>query len=242
MQRLATMMSVLLPISLTGVTPALAEADNIPPPAIDIDSRIEIAFGVAFTTDYISKGSTQTGNGPAVQPYIEASYNLFYVGIWASNVEFGGVKDVEVDFYGGIKPEFGKLSLDLGFGYYYYRKDPANYGEFYAKADYAVTDDFTAGAHIYQEPYADQTWADLVAEYSGLPFDLSVSAKLGSDFGTRKLGDYKYAWNVGVARNLTEAISVDLRYYDSNYDPGRFVATLSFDSSGAAIRELLGDK
>lgn len=102
MLRLATMMSVLVPTALTGVTPVPAEADNIPAPAIDIDSRIELAFGVAFTTDYISKGSTQTDSRPAVQPYIEASYNLFYVSIWASNVEFGGVKDVEVDFYGGI--------------------------------------------------------------------------------------------------------------------------------------------
>jgi hypothetical protein len=35
------------------------------------------------------------------------------------------------------------------------------------------------------------------------------------------------AWNLGATRALTEILAVDLRYHDSNYDPGRLVLSLA---------------
>src|SRR5690348_1777696 len=78
----------------------------------------DIAFGAALTSDYISGGVSQTGGKPAVQGYVEANYNIFYVGTWASNVDFGEEPDAEIDLYAGIRPETDNAAFDLGYAHY----------------------------------------------------------------------------------------------------------------------------
>jgi uncharacterized protein (TIGR02001 family) len=119
---------------------------------------IQFSFGVGFTSNYISKGLTQTDNDPAIQPYMEVGYGIGYVGLWASNVSFGGVSDTELDVSIGIRPEFGDLSLDLGFVQYFYQKDDADYGEAYLFATYALNDQATVKAQYYREVYAEKDW------------------------------------------------------------------------------------
>ncbi len=211
-------------------TPAFAE--EAADPATD---AIDIAFGAALTSNYMFRSTSQTQDRPALQGYIEASYNIFYVGVWASNVRLGGVNDVEVDIYGGVRPEFGNLSLDLGFVQYIYQKDPTDYGDLYAKANYAFTDMFTGGVEYYHDPYNDWDWAALVAEVSGLPFEVSASGHLGTDFGSLQLGTDKVAWDAGLSRTFVDVVTLDLRYHDSNVDPARFVATLSVDTTLSAL-------
>ena len=75
--------------------------------------ELSFSYGVGITSNYISKGSTQTEDRPAIQPYVEASYGLFYAGLWASNVRFGGATDIEYDVYAGITPSWGNVELDL---------------------------------------------------------------------------------------------------------------------------------
>jgi len=68
-----------------------------------------------FTTDYIFRGISNTNQNPAVQASLDATYGIFYAGIWGSNVDFGGsvppgpvgidLATVEIDYYAGITPE-----------------------------------------------------------------------------------------------------------------------------------------
>lgn len=211
-----------------AVEPA-APATAVTEPAFDL------AFGVAFVSNYISRGATLTQDKPAVQPYVEASYAMFYAGTWVSNIRTDDVKDAEIDFYAGIRPTFGDLSLDFGYVHYYYPKDPADYGELYAKANYALTEQVSAGAAYYHDVFIDTDWADITASVTGLPLDVSLSGKLGSDFGSQGFDTDKVAWDLGVSRTFGDAVTVDVRYHDSNYDPGRFVAKLSFDTSWSAL-------
>ena len=73
----------------------------------------DIAFGVAFTTDYVSRGITNSNSEPAIQGYIEPSVELpnigtAYVNMWSSNVDYGeGFEGAEIDVAAGIRPEFG---------------------------------------------------------------------------------------------------------------------------------------
>ena len=77
-------------------------------------------YGVAFTSNYIDNGTTQSDDHPALQGYVEGSYGLFYGGVWASTVdfpedpEFGG-DNLEFDLYAGIRPTLGDLSFDLSY-------------------------------------------------------------------------------------------------------------------------------
>jgi hypothetical protein len=100
------------------------EAQGLPAPEAE-GQRVQFSYGVGLTTNYISKGLTQTDNQPAIQPYLELGYGIGYLGFWASNASFGGVNDNELDVSIGARPEFGKWSFDLGFVQYFYQKDDA---------------------------------------------------------------------------------------------------------------------
>lgn len=80
---------------------------------------------VALTTDYVFRGVSQTKEGPAIQGGYDLTCGMFYAGVWASNLDWGGfngnsVANIEMDWYLGIKPVTGKITWDLGVIYYTY--------------------------------------------------------------------------------------------------------------------------
>ena len=85
-----------------------------------------------LTTDYIFRGISQTDEGPAIQGGFELAYNILYLGVWGSNVDFGtsstsfgnsrNLANIEIDWYGGIKPVLKGVSFDIGVYYYTYPK------------------------------------------------------------------------------------------------------------------------
>lgn len=188
----------------------------------EIASAIEVAFGVTATTRYISRGLAQT-TGPAIQGYIEPSFGIFYAGVWASNVSLSP-DSAEIDLYAGIRPQFGDLSLDLGYAHYFYDRTGNCCGEWYAKAEYAFTEEFSAGGEIYYDHENDTKYGVLKASLA-LPHDFSVSGGFGTWF------DDSQDWNVGLSYTLQEKITLDARYHDSNHGPAYFLASISFDSS-----------
>jgi len=142
-----------------------------PPPAWDI------AFGSAIASDYVFRGITQSNGHASASAYFEPRYKInpnleLYAGIAGASISFPNRPSAEVDFYGGIRPTFGKLALDLGFIYYWYPggecfhgtaafcargvalpntnviKADTSFWEFYAKATYAITDAFSVGAGV----------------------------------------------------------------------------------------------
>ena len=90
-----------------------------PPPAWDI------AFGAAIASDYRFRGISQSNRQPSASAYFEPRYNLnpdwqLYAGIAGASIDFPNRAAAEIDFYGGVRPTFGKLALDLGVLYYWY--------------------------------------------------------------------------------------------------------------------------
>ncbi|MCE9685209.1 TorF family putative porin [Shewanella sp. AS16] len=99
---------------------------------------------VTGASDYSFNGVSQTDNGPALQASLDyAADNGWYLGSWASNVDFGSADDtwLELDFYGGYYQQLNeRVSLDTGIAYYTYHGDDASddyyYPEVYAKFGY----------------------------------------------------------------------------------------------------------
>ncbi|MCC0034016.1 MAG: hypothetical protein H6887_01965 [Hoeflea sp.] len=200
------------------------------------DATFDVAFGVGVANNYISRGSTQSADKPIIDGYMEATYGIFYAGVWASRVDIAP-DDVEIDVYGGIRPEFGQLSLDLGYARYIYDSSGNVSGELYGKGSFAVTDSFSIGADVFWDPANKTNWVAAKTEFSGLPYEISFSGSIGSDFGTLNLGSDKVAWDAGFSRSFADdTVTLDLRYYDSNRDPARFVARLAFDTSFSALK------
>lgn len=77
-----------------------------------------ISGNVALTTDYRFRGVSLSGNEPAIQGGIDASWDSgFYVGTWASSIQtFTGSNDeIELDLYAGYAGELGNgLGFDVG--------------------------------------------------------------------------------------------------------------------------------
>ncbi len=82
--------------------------------------ELTLGGSATFTTDYVFRGISQTMQNPAVQASIDASYGIFYAGMWGSNVDFGGgpfgqdIANLEIDYYAGITPEWKGISFDFG--------------------------------------------------------------------------------------------------------------------------------
>ena len=92
-----------------------------PPPP----SPWDFAFGSALMSDYMWRGISQSEHKPSVAAYFEPRYNFSdslqgYVGFSGESIDFPNRAAAEIDFYGGIRPTFGKLALDVGAWYYWY--------------------------------------------------------------------------------------------------------------------------
>jgi uncharacterized protein (TIGR02001 family) len=105
-----------------------------------------LSANVAATSNYLWRGVTQTDDAAAISGGIDfADDSGFYVGTWASNIDFGDDASYELDFYLGFS---GEISEDVGFdvGYIYYAyPDSAeidsandyNFGEIYGSLSFS---------------------------------------------------------------------------------------------------------
>jgi uncharacterized protein (TIGR02001 family) len=205
----------------------------------------DIAFGAAVTSDYISGGVSQTGGKPAAQGYVEANYNIFYVGTWASNVDFGEEPDAEIDVYAGIRPEIDRAAFDLGYAHYFYAENTSpNYGAINASAEYYATDSLTLGGDISFAPDYSQMgdyslWLEGTVDYA-LPANFGVSAALAYQIYADGLDlpDY-WTWNAGIYWSWEETVTLDLRYVGSDLSRRDCAALMSRSACGNRVMATL---
>jgi hypothetical protein len=132
-----------------------------------------------------------------------------YVGVSGESISFPNRAAAEIDFYGGIRPTFGKLALDFGFWEYYYPggqcfndmavggpscaaqgllpngnviKADESFWEVYGKATYAVSDSFAFGGSAFYSPSVLNSGADgtyIAATAKYTPSNLPLPAGVG---------------------------------------------------------------
>ncbi|MCB1507871.1 MAG: TorF family putative porin [Hyphomicrobiaceae bacterium] len=201
--------------------PALAADLTAEETAVE-PSMFDVAFGVTLTSDYVWRGISQTDSGPAVQAYLEATYGIFYVGAWASNIDYGaGTPDIEVDLYAGIRPEFAGISFDLGAIYYVYPSYTGtwNFYELLASASYSPIEWLSlsiTGNYVPDQDNVLENGHVAVGAEVTLPYDFTLSGSVGivEDFGSG-YGDWTY-WNIGLGYAVNDYVSLDLRYWDTD--------------------------
>lgn len=78
---------------------------------------------LAFASDYVFRGVSQTDNKPAVQGSFDYKHpSGLYLGVWGSNVDEAVSRgNIEIDFYGGWGiTVWERVSLDASLIYYFY--------------------------------------------------------------------------------------------------------------------------
>lgn len=245
----------------------IAPGEEYGPLATTPGVPFDIAFGISLTTDYVSRGITNNNSSPAIQGYIEPYIELptlgtAYVNVWASNVDYGeGFEGAEIDVAAGIRPQFGQLSLDLGYVHYFYspKHVSPDYGEIFAKADYNFDDKLTVGARVFFAPDFNQsgntaTWVAAGVRVP-LPNDFSVYGGIGYQFFEDPDAFEQLAWTAGLSYNW-KAVTLDLRYWGTDLSDNecvarsgfadgcdsRVVATISFDTSFSEVRDWMTGK
>lgn len=121
----------------------------------------EFAFNIGAVTDYRYRGISQSRFDPALQGGVDVALPAgFYVGVWASTIEwindFNADSDVEIDIYGGYKGQITEgLGFDVGVLRYEYPGNKLNpnadtteiygaltFGAFTGKYSHSVTNTF----------------------------------------------------------------------------------------------------
>ena len=142
---------------------------------------------LGVVTDYKFRGISQTDGSPAVQGGVDLDFgNGFYLGTWASQVDFAYGADetkFEQDVYGGYGGQLNDtVSYDVGYIYYAYHGSDwdEDYQEVYGSLSFsdltlglAYSDDYWAGTGAFYYPYAEYSFA--------LPSDISLDFHVGAN-------------------------------------------------------------
>jgi uncharacterized protein (TIGR02001 family) len=204
-----------------------ARAADLTPEETAKHADWDVAFGVTFTSDYISRGYTQSDHNAAIQPWAELDIGKFYLGYWGSNVVLDDDR-WEHDLSIGVRPSLGPVDFDLGYVRYLYDSSGDCCGELYAKASFSPVDPLTLGGNIYYDPEASNTYVEATGSFD-LPHDLSVSGTIGlQSYGDGSASDT--SWNAGIGWSPYEWLTLDARYHGGP-TAERFVVSLSLSSS-----------
>lgn len=198
---------------------------------------VEVSAGVDYVTEYVFRGVSLADE--AWQPYIEAGFGDFTVGVWASLAAGEGSDDIdEVDLYASYSLPVGEgYSVDLGATYYHY---PAGGGLFETEDGAAGTYEIfgSVGFDLPLEPsitaFYDLTLEAFTVEGGiahSLPLGEMLSVDLGASAGLVDGDGFSYEYGSASA-----ALSVPLGESASGY-VGANLALSSEDSLN--FKELL---
>ena len=159
----------------------------------------EVTGNIGATSNYLWRGVSQTDNGAVVQGGIDnAADSGFYVGGWASNVDFGDGTTYELDIYAGYGGNITEdLSYDINYLYYAYPDSPGSvdFGEVtvglaWKWLDVSYSHTVNGGDDIAAEP-SDST--DMMYAQANLTFPLTEKLSLGLHYGYSD-GDVIMSW------------------------------------------------
>ncbi|MDA9094424.1 TorF family putative porin [Gammaproteobacteria bacterium] len=178
---------------------------------IAVPGSAGVSANVAFASDYIWRGMTQTGSDPALSGGFDfESETGFYAGIWGSNVNFSEGAGSELDTYFGYGFSLGDVSVDLSYVDFGYPGDSnLDFQEIGVALSYG---DFGAGY------YAGQDGAPDYMDLSYSMGDFSVSYGDYDTYGTNYALSYGFTcgeYDCGLTYSDFSSDSVDLMDEDA---------------------------
>ncbi|MGR3509103.1 MAG: TorF family putative porin [Sulfitobacter sp.] len=203
-------------------TQASALAITLLIPTFATAQDVSVSAGATLTSRYLFNGLEQS-TGAALQPWLEAEYQGFYAGIWASNTARSLVgSSAEVDLYLGYRNAVGQFSYDLGYTRYYYRNPNVDCcGEVILALGYTPAEPLELGLRFAHDPVADYV-------NTRISLDYAINDKIGisTNYGTISKGGHDY-WKVGGSYAISDNFGVDVAWEDTNISDGLIVVSLN---------------
>jgi uncharacterized protein (TIGR02001 family) len=183
-------------------------------------AQAQVSGTVTATSDYDFRGITQTALDPALQGSIDYAHSSgFYIGAWASNVDFGNCcgEDIEVDYYlgfaGGAEDGIG---WDVGLIDYTYPGTDFNidFMEVYASMSYKMF----KGKFWYADDFANSNESAYYIEgniTAPLPKDFNLLVHAGFSDGDFWSSDSYFDYSIGVSRSFGN-FNMALKFIDGS--------------------------
>jgi uncharacterized protein (TIGR02001 family) len=180
-------------------------------------------WNAAATSEYMFRGISQTDDHPAIQAGAGYSFsNGFYLGGWASNVDFGAADqdtDVEVDTFVGWNGDLNDtVNLDVQLVRYNYVGEPDGvdyaYNELIGKATFAENYSATLG---FTNDYLNTSENSIYAAVGGswdVGYDINLTAGVGYTSNSGPLDNY-VDYSVGANRDFGP-VNIGLGYIGTN--------------------------
>jgi|TARA_B110000483_G_C18181686_1_gene537299 uncharacterized protein (TIGR02001 family) len=181
---------------------------------------VEVSGNIALGTEYFFRGIDQSG-GEALSGGFDVGFDSgFYVGTWASSIDFSG--GLELDYYAGFGGSISdSVSYDIGYLFYGYPQGPSSeeFEEFYGSVSFS---DATVGFAYSDDYYASTGESTYI--YLDYGFDVSEDFSLGFHFGTMEADDPANEADDYSISLSTEAagLGFDLSWLDSSESGGLF--------------------
>ncbi len=166
---------------------------------LTLPASASVTGNVGVTSNYLWRGVSQTDDAAAIQGGIDYEHESgFYLGTWASTVDFGDSTSYELDLYGGYSGSIGEnFSYDVYYLYYAYpdSDNDIDFGEVSAGISWkwfslSYSTVVNADNDIADAPLDDD---DMSYINAGANFPLSDTLTLSAHYGYFD-GDIARAW------------------------------------------------
>lgn len=187
-------------------------------------------FGLNVVSNYMSAGTTQSADKPALQGYVEHNRaSGFYAGVWFSTIDFsayGLTDNFEIDPYIGYRGEIGKLGYDLSYTRYYY--DDVGYltDELWLAMSYGATDQVSLGLDLGHSFSGGTKGVNYAIPRISYAFNDMISADAKALFNS---ANSDVDWSAGLKYQVNDSLSANIRYHDSNFASSQVVFGVSWD-------------
>lgn len=188
-------------------------------------AQAEVSSTITLASDYDFRGITQTARDPALQASLDwSSESGFYLGAWASNVDFGDgtESEFELDLIGGLA---GNLTDDFGYDIglarynYFDDGDDIDYTEYYLGLSYKAVSVKYWYATDFVNSGDGANYLEANVELP-LPNDFTLGLHVGRSSGAY-WGDDQYTdYSIGIGKTVGN-FDLGLKWVDgSDFKPG----------------------
>lgn len=201
----------------------------------------QLSVTTTAVSDYSFRAISLTALDPALQGSVDWAHDSgFYVGAWASNIDYGpGVDgDIELDLYLGIAGGAeGGIGWDVGVVYYSYfgADDPKAYPEAWVGLTYGIFELKQWYTDDYVDVGADSFYTEgntSIELPKGFALNLHAGYNYGEAFGNSEYLDY----SVGLGYTVGN-FNLELKFVgtDLDNDEGFFVKDDLFNTEDRVI-------
>jgi uncharacterized protein (TIGR02001 family) len=179
----------------------------------------ELSFGATLTSNFIDRGATQSANGAAFQPWVEATFGGFYGGLAFSNINSGADR-IETDLSFGYRWSRESTNFDIGYIRYYFDSTGDGGGEIYGMIEQSIGENTSVSGEIFVGHAGG-----LTVNNTYLAVSTGVANNLTGSIGVGVAGSTVYG-DAGLTYQINDNFSVDGRLHSGAGGARWFVASI----------------